>query len=182
MNRETLRELTVFGLFVAIGVLGRWAQPEWHFTPTAALAALGGYYFRSLWPAVLLPVTTLVVSDVVLAPHDSWPVLASIQLAMLVPVLIGRSARNTQGAQAAMRWALCGVLPATVFFLVTNFAVWLFTGLYEKSWAGLEACFVAAVPFYRTMLAGDVFYLIVLGGCLVVAQALSHRLVIAPSR
>lgn len=182
MNRDTLRELTVFGLLMAIGVLGRWAQPEWNFTPTAAIAALGGYYFRRLLPAVLLPVAVLVISDVVLAPHDSWPVFATIQLMMLVPMAIGRSARELSGARAAWRWTLCGVLPATAFFVVTNFAVWAFTGLYDKSLAGLEQCYIAAVPFYRAMLAGDVFYLIVLGGCLAIAHATSRATAVSTTR
>ena len=173
MNRDTLRELTVFGLLLAIGVLGRWAQPEWNFTPTAAVAALGGYYFRRLLPAVLLPLSVLVISDVLLAPHDSWPVFATVQMMMLVPMLIGRSARAASGTKAAWRWALCGVVPATAFYVATNFAVWAFTGLYEKTLAGLAQCYLAAVPFYRTMLAGDVFFLIVLGGCLAIARAAS---------
>lgn len=182
MNRDTLRELTVFGLLLAIGVLGRWAQPEWNFTPTAAVAALGGYYFRRLLPAVLLPVSVLVISDVLLAPHDSWPVFATVQLMMLVPMLIGRSARDASGAPAAWRWAMCGVVPATAFYVVTNFAVWAFTGLYAKTLAGLEQCYVAAVPFYRAMLAGDVFYLIVLGGCLAIARAASTSTAVAARR
>jgi len=182
VNRDTLRELTVFGLLLAIGVLGRWAQPEWNFTPTAAVAALGGYYFRRLLPAVLLPVSVLVISDVLLAPHDSWPVFATVQLMMLVPMLIGRSARDASGAPAAWRWAMCGVVPATAFYVVTNFAVWAFTGLYAKTLAGLEQCYVAAVPFYRAMLAGDVFYLIVLGGCLAIARAASTSTAVAARR
>ncbi len=182
VNRDTLRELTVFGLLLAIGVLGRWAQPEWNFTPTAAVAALGGYYFRRLLPAVLLPLSVLVISDVLLAPHDSWPVFATVQLMMLVPMLIGRSARDTSGSPAAWRWALCGVVPATAFYVATNFAVWAFTGLYEKTLAGLAQCYVAAVPFYRMMLAGDVFYLIVLGGCLAIARATSRSAAFAVTR
>ena len=58
MNRETLRDLTIFALLLAFGVLGRWAQPAWNFTPLAAVTALGAFYFRSWLPAVLLPVTS----------------------------------------------------------------------------------------------------------------------------
>lgn len=182
MKRDNLRELTVFGLLLAIGVLGRWAQPEWNFTPIAAVTALGGFYFRNLLPAVLLPVSILAISDVLLAPHDSWPVLISVHVMMIVPLLIGRSARNTSGWQSAFRWGLCGLVPATAFFVVTNFAVWAFTGLYEKTFVGLTACYVAGVPFYRMMLVGDVFYLTVLLGCLVLARATSKTPALATAR
>ena len=39
MNRDTWRELAVFGLLLALGVIGRWAQPTWNFTPLAAVTA-----------------------------------------------------------------------------------------------------------------------------------------------
>ena len=43
--------------------------------------------------------------------------------------------------------------------------MWAFQSDYEKSLAGLTRCYLAAVPFYRWMLAGDGFYLVVLFGC-----------------
>jgi hypothetical protein len=182
VNRDTLRELAVFGLLLAIGVLGRWAQPDWNFTPIAAVTVLGGFYFRRLLPAVLLPLSILAISDLLLVPHDSWPVLVTVHAMMIVPLFLGRSARGASGRQAAWRWGLCGVVPATAFFVVTNLAVWAFTGLYAKTFAGLTACYVAAVPFYRTMLAGDLFYLAVLLGCLAIARATSKTPVVAPAK
>ena len=48
---------------------------------------------------------------------------------------------------------------------MSNFAVWAFQSDYEKSWAGLVHCYSVAVPFFRWMLAGDIFYLAVIFGC-----------------
>lgn len=170
MNRETLRELSVFGLLLAIGVLGRWVQPTWNFTPLTAVTVLGAFYFRQLMPAVLLPMGVLALSDVLLPSHDSLPVLMSVHLMMIVPLLLGRTARRTDGWQRGVCLALGGFVPATAFFLVTNFAVWFFQSAYEKSLEGLATCYAAALPFYRWMLAGDLFYLAVLLGCLAIAN------------
>lgn len=60
-------------------------------------------------------------------------------------------------------------MPATLFYITTNFAVWAYEGSYEKSLAGLLECYWAAVPFYRWMLAGDVFYLAAMLACCVIA-------------
>ena len=182
MNRESLRELTVFGLLLAIGVLGRWAQPDWNFTPIAAVTALGGFYFLRMLPAVLLPMSILAISDLLLPAHDSWAVLVTVHVMMVVPLLLGRSTRDSSGQQAAWRWGLCGVVPATAFYLVTNLAVWAFTGLYEKTLAGLSACYLAGVPFYRTMLLGDLFYLAVLVSCFALARATSKAPAVATVR
>jgi len=171
MNRNTLRDLAVFGLLLAIGVLGRWAQPTWNFTPLAAVTVLGGFYFRQAMPAVLLPIGILAVSDLMLPLHDNWPVMISVHLMMIVPLLLGRSARNSQGLRRGVMLGLAGFVPATAFFLVTNFAVWMFRSTYDATFDGLLACYAAGLPFYRWMLAGDVFYLAVLLGCLAVAGA-----------
>lgn len=170
-RRETVRDLAVFSLLLAIGVVGRWAQPDWNFTPLAAVAAIGSYYFASLGAAVLLPVSILAVSDLALTAHDNWAVLASVQVMMLVPVLMGRLARRTHGWRLTGLGALTAVVPASAFFLVTNFVHWASTSMYEKTWTGLMTCYAAGVPFYRSMLAGDVFYLTLLVGCLAVAAA-----------
>jgi len=175
MNRDTLRELAVFALLLAIGVLGRWAQPTWNFTPVMAVTVLGGYYFRQNIAALLLPVGILAVSDVLLPTHDSWAVLISVHLMMIVPLMLGRMTRNTEGVKNAVCWAMCGVVPATAFFLVTNFAVWAFKSTYEQSLAGLMTCYGAGIPFYKAMLAGDLFYLTLLVSCLAIARATSPR-------
>jgi hypothetical protein len=72
---------------------------------------------------------------------------------------------------------LCGIVPATAFFVVTNLVHWSATSMYEHTWAGLMNCYAAAVPFYRIMLAGDVFYLALLVGCLVLANTKTPELV-----
>jgi hypothetical protein len=175
MNRETRRELVVFVLLLAFGVLGRWAQPAWNFTPLAAIAALGGYYFRSWLPAVLLPWTMLIVSDTMLAPHDNLVAAASVFVITLLPVAMGRAARGAQSWGRVALWAMCGFVPATAFFLVTNFAVWASKSLYAPTLDGLGQCYAYALPFYRTMLAGDVCYVALAAACLGAAHMLDAR-------
>jgi hypothetical protein len=175
MNRQSRRELVVFTLLVVFGVLGRWAQPAWNFTPLAAVAAIGGFYFRGWLPAVLLPWTMLAASDVVLPAHDSLAVRVSVFAMALLPVALGRAARNSGGWQRALMWGLCGFVPATAFFMVTNFAVWASKSLYEPTFAGLMQCYARALPFYRTMLAGDICYVTLATACLAAAYLIDRQ-------
>jgi hypothetical protein len=171
-RQQNLQDLLVFALLIAIGVAGRWGQPEWCFTPTAAAAIFAGLYFSRVAIAVLVPVSILAISDLLLPAYNSIPVMIATYAGMVVPVWLGRMQRGENPRWLAIsRWALFGLLPATLFFLVSNFAVWAFQSDYEKSLAGLVHCYWAAVPFYRWMLAGDVFYLTVLLGCLAIARA-----------
>lgn len=172
MNRDNARELTIFTLLLAFGVVGRWISPVWNFTPLAAVTVLGGYYFRQSLPALLLPVGVLALSNILLPTYPHWQVHAAVYAMMIVPLALGRAARGAQGwRQQAKHFAMCGFVPATLFFLVTNFAVWAFTPYYAKTLAGLANCYWMAVPFYRWMLAGDLFYLTTFAGCLALANA-----------
>jgi len=178
-TRQTLVDLLVFSLLVAIGVAGRWGQPEWCFTPTAAAAIFAGRYFNRLWIAALVPMAILAISDTRLSAYDSYGVLIATYAALAFPAVLGKWLGNHRGGwSAAWRWGVCGLVPALVFFVVTNFAVWVFESDYPRTAAGLLACYTAAVPFFRWMLMGDVFYLVVLFG----AAALAGVRWTAPSR
>jgi hypothetical protein len=177
LTSQNVRDLVLFALLAAIGIVGRWAAPTWNFTPLAAVTVIGGFYFRNALAALLLPVTVLVISDLALPSHDSLPVMLSVHVMMLVPLLLGRMVRRKQGLVRSKRgwrqiamWGLCGVVPATTFYLVTNFAVWAFKSSYEPTLAGLSACYVAGLPFYRAMLAGDLFFLGMLLACFAAAR------------
>ena len=179
MNQASRRELLIFALLLAFGVLGRWAQPAWNFTPLAAVTAMGAYYFRNWLPAVLLPVCLLVISDVLLVPHDNWAALLAVHAMAVVPLVLGRMARGADGWRRAACWGMCGFVPATAFFLVTNFAVWAGRSLYAPTLAGLAECYVRGLPFYRWMLAGDVCYVGLMAACVVAAELLERRTVAA---
>lgn len=168
MNKDhhTTHDLLVFTLLVAIGVAGRWGQPEWAFTPIAATAIFAGYFFSRWAVATIVPIAILAISDLLLPAYNNIPVMLATYAVMAAPVWLGRMmARRRTGWSSAWWWALCGVLPATLFFLVSNFAVWAFQSDYVKTLSGLAECYWAAVPFYRWMLAGDIFYLTVLLAC-----------------
>jgi hypothetical protein len=176
-RQQNMQDVLVFALLVAIGVMGRWEQPQWCFTPTAAAAIFAGLYFSRLGSALLVPVSILAISDLLLPAYNSVPVMIATYAVMTAPVWLGRLLRGEhRGRAVAWKCAVCGLAPATTFFIVTNFAVWAFQSDYEKSLAGLAECYWAAVPFYRWMLAGDVFYLTVLGGCWAVANVAAPAL------
>jgi hypothetical protein len=160
----------VLALLVGIGVAGRWGQPQWCFTPTAAAAIFAGYYFPRTAVALLVPLAILLISDYLLPAYNSFGVMVATYAVMLVPVWFGRTLRQPSSkSQTALRWAICGFVPAVLFYLVTNFAVWAFQSDYAKTWAGLAQCYWAAAPFFRWMLTGDVLYLSLVFGAAALA-------------
>ena len=170
LSEQNLKELSFFVLLLAIGVAGRWASPAWNFTPLAAVTIFGGFLFRRTLVAILLPVTILAVSDLFLPVHDNLGVMITVHAMMIVPLMLGRWVRGKEGVKQAVCWGVCGLVPATTFFLTTNLAVWAFKSAYEPTLAGLAACYAAGIPFFRAMLVGDLFYLGVMLTCLAIAR------------
>jgi hypothetical protein len=57
-----------------------------------------------------------------------------------------------------LRIAAAALASSVGFFLISNFAVWASWTMYPKTLAGLGACYVAAIPFYRMSFASDVVF------------------------
>lgn len=161
----------VFVLLVSIAVAGRVGRVDWNFTPVAAVALFAGFYFRNRLVAALVPLAALAMSDFLEPSHTSAWVALSVWAAMILPAMIGPWLRGTADKRAlAGRGITAALLPATCFFLVTNFVVWAVgsaagtEAIYSDSLSGLAHCYAMAVPFYLKMLAGDVFYMSLLFG------------------
>ena len=62
------------------------------------------------------------------------------------------------------RVGAAAIASSVLFYTVTNFGMWLFSGFYPRTLAGLEACYVAAIPFFQNTVAGDLVYTALLFG------------------
>lgn len=148
--------MLALGLFI-LGVGSRLILHLPNFTPVIALALFGGVYFKKKH-AVLLPVALMAVTDVFLGLHATilftWGSLALI-------AFIGLGVRNRRNFSTL---AATSLLSAVLFYAVTNFGVWIVSGMYPHTWAGLAACYTAAIPFFRHMLLSTIIYAVVLFG------------------
>ena len=167
MQRHLKTDLILIGLLMALGVLGRWLQPDWNVTPVVAVATFAGYYFRRLSVAWLTTLAVLTISNLLLPAYNNYGVMLVVFGMFLVPTLLGRWVR---GKESYGRFALCGLLPGLLFYLTTNFAVWQFGSMYEPTLAGLMHCYIAGLPFFRSMLLGDIFFLTVVFGSFAFAR------------
>jgi hypothetical protein len=144
-----------------------------NFAPVAALALFAGYYFRNAGWALLVPLSVMTISDTVLGGYD-WPMMMLVYGMLALPVALRgwlRQAFDLRQKSGSQVWAPlaglfgCGLVSSVLFFVVTNFGVWCcWPGTYERSIAGLWHCYVAAIPFFRFTLAGDLIFAVVLFG------------------
>ena len=154
----------VVGGLLLLGIAGRLLPHPWNVTPLIGVALLGGALLPARW-AVALPVVIAAASDLVLGWHTTLPFTWG---AFALAAVIGAQLRHP----SLVRVAVGAVAASTAFFVVSNVGVWLVGGLYPATADGLGACFIAAVPFYRQMLVGDVICALALFSLAAVARQL----------
>lgn len=141
-----------------------------NFSPIDAMALFSGAYLGRRWIAFAAPLAALLLSDLALGfYHGIATVYASVALIVVIGWTI--SPRRTP-----LRIGAAAVASSIAFFVITNLGMWLFSGFYPVTSAGLVACYTAAIPFFQNTVAGDLFYTVLLFGGFAVAQRLAPRL------
>jgi hypothetical protein len=157
----------VFLLLVAYGASSRLVSEVPNFHAVAAAALLAGYYFRRAAVAVCVPLVSMALTDLVIGFHHPL-VMASVYACLVLPV----AARPLLRARCSLlRAGTCALAASAVFFLVTNLAHWY--ALLPHTATSLERCFLAALPFFRYTLTGDLAYTLALFGALALGRALT---------
>jgi uncharacterized protein DUF6580 len=145
-------------LIVVLAVLARFAPHPPNFTPAFGVLLFGGAYLKrrdSIWfPVALLALSDLVLTTWVYGMRVSWSEPLD-WLGFALIALLGLWLRSRISARNVVAASLAG---PTAFFLVSNFGVWLGWRMYPPTWAGLIACYVAALPFFGNSLVASVLY------------------------
>jgi hypothetical protein len=157
MTVNHTRLLALLSAIVAAAALRLLPHPP-NFTPIGAMALFGGAYLGRRSLAFAAPLAALLLSDAIIGFYSGMEV---VYPSVALIVLIGWWLSNKR---TAVRIGAAAVASSVSFFLITNFGMWLFSGFYPLTSAGLAACFVAAIPFFQNTIAGDLFYSALLFG------------------
>ena len=160
----------LFFYLVGLIALGRVIPHPPNFTPVLAMAVFMPYLTRDLYSAMLVPLSAMFVSDLYLGLHSSmfW-VYASILLGTTL------SHYTMSMKKTYVHLGSNALLSATIFFVITNFAVWMSGSMYPLTIDGLLLCYTTAIPFFGNTLAGTLFYVSLLGLVSYSATNISRR-------
>lgn len=131
-----------------------------NFAPITAIALFAGARMEKRSLAVLVPLAAMVASDAIIGFYDAR-ILASVYASFILSGALGMLIRKR-----VTLWRVSGsaIASSLLFFLITNAAVWLFSGMYPSTLAGLAESYSMGLPFFRFTLLGDLFYTIVIFG------------------
>jgi hypothetical protein len=156
---------SVVTLLILLAAASRLLPHPPNFSPLGGMALFGAAYYGRRAMAYLIPSVSMWISDLAVNnilysqyfDRFVWFYSGAIFTygAFLVIVVYGRlildKIRLTNLAAAALG-------ASVIFFLVSNFGVWLSSDMYPHSFSGLISCYAAGIPFLKNTLLGDLFY------------------------
>ena len=168
--KKTKQKIVLFFYLVGLIALSRIIPHPLNFTPVLAMAVLMPYLTRDLYSSMLVPLSAMFVSDLYLGLHSSmfW-VYGSILLGTTL------SHYTMSMKKTYVHLGSNALLSATIFFVITNFAVWMSGTMYPLTMDGLILCYTMAIPFFGNTIAGTLFYVSLLSLVSYSATNISRR-------
>lgn len=148
--------LTAFSL-IALGAIYRLVPHPWNAVPMGALSLFAGAKLPRKW-AWIVPVAAMGLSDAVLDYATGRPLFDLsrwlIYGTYALTTLLGPLARRPKAGPFLL--PLLSLAASCLFFLTSNFAwAWWAESHYPHTFAGIMACYVAAIPFFHTTVLAD---------------------------
>ena len=117
-----------------------------NFTPILAISVFAGIKFKDNLFSYLVPVFAMLVSDAIIGFHSGMIIIYS---AIVLSAFVSRRFNTINTS----------VLGSCIlFFLITNFQVWLMSPSYSKSLTGILECYTLGIPFFGMTLLSTFFY------------------------
>ena len=137
-----------------------------NFTPVGAIALFGGAYFTDKWKAYLVVILSLFASDILInyLYTSKWVLFYSgaiwIYLIFALMVFVGTFIKNVNIGSVGV----ASLISVCLHWLIIDLP-FLYGAMYPHTLAGYGQSLVAALPFEKNMILGDlVFGAVLFGG------------------
>jgi hypothetical protein len=163
-------QLVFVSTAIMVGAISRLLPHIDNFTPIAAMALFGGAYISDKRLAFIIPMLAMILSDIGMELLFGWGfhnTIIYVYTAFVLTTLIGMSV----GKNITVKSIMVGSITSSVlFFMITNFGYWAATD-FQMGLSGLNAAYIAGIPFFRATMLGDLFYNTLFFGAFYLAQS-----------
>jgi len=139
--------LSIVIIFVAIRLIPHIPN----FTPILSIGLFLGTFYKNKINSILLLLSFMLISDLFLG---FYPSVIFVYAGIIGSILIG----NTNKNQNILNSGMNVFFASSLFFIISNFGVWLVEGFYTLNSEGLSLCYTLAIPFFKNELMGNIFY------------------------
>jgi len=147
--------ISVCLIILAVG--WRMINRSFQFAPNLELITVASVLAAVIlgWKAaIIVPLASMILSDLIIGNSSifvyTWSSFALIGLG----ALLLKKLNSKPKSQIIYSFGFA-IASSFAFFAITNFGVWT-EGWFPATWEGLIDCYAVAIPFYRTMLIGNI--------------------------
>ena len=140
------KRLVFLTLFIVIAALMRLIPHPPNFVPITAIAIFAGIKINNIKYAYFVPISVMLISDMFIGFYS---ISIFVYLAFILITTYSFMAKSYRIKNI--------LLSSLMFFIITNFGVWLLGG-YTYSVEGLILCYTMAIPFFANSILADLFF------------------------
>jgi hypothetical protein len=163
-----MNKFLIFISGVMVIAVSRYIPHFPNFTAASAVGIYAAYLFRDRMLAMTAVLGGMIFSDLLFAGTYEVRQMILVYAGLMLPALLGFTMKPVFGSASdkmtnLLRWTGVVTTGSVFFFLISNFAVWCFGGMYAHDLRGIITCYAMAVPFFASSYAGDICFVILFG-------------------
>jgi hypothetical protein len=140
-------------ILIFILVFSRLIPHPPNFTPIISASIISGYLFKKINISLFIVLSSMILSDLFIGFHKT---IFFTYLSLFTIIIIFSKINNIINKKNLFLFGLAGSL---IFFLISNFGVWLIGDIYEKNLTGLLSCYILAIPFLKNSILSTIIFL-----------------------
>ena len=139
-------------ILILLMVFSRMIPHPPNFTPIIAIAIMSGYFFKNLHFSIIVLFCSMIIGDMFIGFYSN---MFYVYFPLFIIIYFCFLKNNKINSKNLL---IYGVSSSLVFFIISNFGVWISGGIYEKNIAGLVNCYIMAIPFLKNTMISTVFF------------------------
>ena len=145
------KEIFPNGLILILALSRLMPHPD-NFTPIIALAIMSSYFFRNVNFSYTIMLFSMLLADFFIGFYSH---MLFVYLSLFLIVLIFFKISKKMNYKNLFIFSFFG---SVIFFLISNFGVWLVGNLYERNINGLIECYFMAIPFFKNTIISTLIF------------------------
>ena len=145
------KEIFPIGLILILALSRLMPHPD-NFTPIIALAIMSSYFFRNINFSYAIMLFSMLLADFFIGFYSH---MLFVYLSLFLIVLIFFKISKKVNYKNLFIFSFFG---SVIFFIISNFGVWLVGNLYERNINGLIECYFMAIPFFKNTITSTLIF------------------------
>ena len=145
------KNMGFISLILLSGLVRLFPHP-WNFTPLLAACIFSGSKIKPIGLSIFVPLLAIFLGDMIIGFYKGMVWVYTGYILVIIISILYRKYRTLNSNLLKI------FSTSLIFFIISNFGVWIEGLIYPLNYVGLFECYVAAIPFYKNTLIGTILY------------------------